>query len=98
MTKFIVQSASASMPASVKAPYRRVAVLEVNDGLEGPASMISARSRDVVKVVEIWERCHAGWDNGPRTAFARAEADAENLAAKLNAGADEARTQGRITA
>jgi hypothetical protein len=83
-TKFIVQSASASMPASVKAPYRRVAVLEVNDNLEGPASMISARSRDVVTVVETWERCHAGWDNGPRTAFARAEADAERLAAKLN--------------
>ena len=84
MTKFIVQSASASMPASVKAPYRRVAVLEVNDDLEGPASMISTHSRDVVKVVETWERCHAGWDNGPRTAFARAEVDAEKLAAKLN--------------
>ena len=59
MIKFIVQSASASMPSSVKSPYRRVAVLEVNDDLEGPASMISTHSRDVIKVVETWERCHA---------------------------------------
>ena len=84
MIKFIVQSASASMPASVIAPYRRVAVLEVSDGLEGPASMISARSRDVIRVVKTWERCHAGWNNGPNTAFARAEAEAEKLAARLN--------------
>ena len=84
MTKFIVQSASASMPSSVKAPYRRVAVLEVNDSLEGPASMISNHSRDVVRVVQTWERRHHGWSNGPRTAFARALADAEILALNLN--------------
>jgi hypothetical protein len=85
MTKYIVQSASASMPSSVKAPYRRVAVLEVNDDLEGPASMISTHSRDVVKIVETWERCHDGFDHGPNTAYQRALVDAETLAAKLNA-------------
>jgi hypothetical protein len=84
MTKYIVQSASASMPSSVKAPYRRVAILEVNDDLKGPASMISTHSRDVVRIVATWERLHQGWNNGPRTAFARALADAETLALNLN--------------
>jgi uncharacterized protein YbaA (DUF1428 family) len=80
MTHFIVQVRTAKMPTSVKAPYRRVAVLEVQDGIDN-VSMISSRARGVVRIVETWERCHA---RGKNTAFTRALAAAQELAAQLN--------------
>ena len=81
MTTYIVQTASASMPAKVKAPYKRVAILEVEDGVTG-VSMISERARGVVRIVQTWERLHA---RGVDTAYARAMADATATTAALNA-------------
>jgi hypothetical protein len=81
MSRFIVMSANAPMPASVKAPYRRVAVLEV-DLPEGVLpKMISDRAKGVVRIIETWERCHA---RGEHSAFRRAMVEAEALAAFYN--------------
>jgi hypothetical protein len=78
---YIVQTASAKMPTSVKAPYRRIAVLEVEPGVERVA-MISPRARGVVRVVDTWERLHA---RGVRSAYALALDEAKAVAAMLNA-------------
>jgi hypothetical protein len=60
ISRFIIQTAAAHMPSSCKwGPYRRVAVLEVRDGVEWVA-MISDRARGVVRVVATWERCNVG--------------------------------------
>jgi len=78
--RFIVMSASAQMPGSVKAPYRRCAVIET-DLPEGEfPKMISERARGVVRIVETWERCHA---RGQNCAFARAMREATALADDL---------------
>jgi len=81
---FIVQHAAAQMPQSCWGIYRRVAVLEVEDGVERVA-MISERARGVVRVVTTWERCNVGTSS--RCAFARALTEAEELANALNAAA-----------
>jgi len=79
--RYIVQDASAKMPASCWGRYRKVAVLAVHDGVTR-ASMISERSRDVIRIVEIWDKCNVGKTD--RCAFWRAYAEAVALAAKLN--------------
>jgi hypothetical protein len=81
---YIVQTASAKMPTSVKAPYRRVAVLEVEPGITRVA-LISERARGVVRIVQTWERCHAGRRFSPNTAYAKALREAEAQATTLNA-------------
>jgi len=80
---FIVQTASAKMPAKVKAQYRRVAVLEVVPGAQ--PKMISRRARGVVRIVQTWERQHVGLTD--RCAYQRALAEANALAARLNSAA-----------
>ena len=80
MTTYIVQTASAHMPRSVKAPYRRVAVIQVQPGVTG-VSMISKRARGVIQIVQTWERCHA---HGTNNAYLRAYLEACQLAIKLN--------------
>jgi len=80
-THFIVQSASARTGARF-GEYRRVAVLEVLVGVRS-ASMISERSRDVVRVVDTWERLNVG--KTPKCAYGRALEEAESLAGELNA-------------
>jgi len=84
-TTYIVQTAAACMPSSCWGRYGKVAVLEVDAGLERVA-MISARSRGCRRVVALWDRRHVG---GDRSAFAVARRDAEELAARLNAGEEE---------
>jgi hypothetical protein len=76
---FIVQTATAKMPSSCKGRYRRVAVIEVEPGIEQVA-MISPHARGAVRVVETWERLHA---EGVNTAYARALTEAKALAEKL---------------
>jgi hypothetical protein len=83
MPKYIVMHRTAHMPTSVKARYRRIGVVELAPGFEGEPSMLSPRAKGVVRIVETWERLHAG-TYGPKTAFARALVEAEALAAKLN--------------
>ena len=83
MSQFIIQSAAATMPISCKGgPYRRVAVLEVEDGVER-VKMISGRARGVVRVVRTWERRFVGLTD--KSAFFRAKAEAEALVAELTA-------------
>jgi hypothetical protein len=84
--RYIVQAAQANMPASVVAPYMRVAVLAVDDKLPQGfrPKMISPRAKGVVEVVEVWERCHRGFNDGPNTAYQRALKEATALAAELN--------------
>ena len=82
MSRFIVQSAAACMPASCKyGPYRRVAVLEVEDGVSH-VRMISARARGVKRVVRVWERLYVG--SSDRCAFAKAYRAAQQRADELN--------------
>lgn len=81
-TKFIVQTAKATMPSSCRfGEYRRVAVLEVLAHMDR-AAMISERARGVVQVAATWEKCSVGKTD--RCAYARALADAEEVAARLN--------------
>lgn len=88
-TEFVVLTASAKMPSSCWGNYGRVAVLEVERGTT--PKMISPRARGVVRVVETWERLHSGKraGRGGRCAFSRALLEAEELAARLNAGRAE---------
>ena len=82
MSHFIVQSAAAAMPSSCWGRYRRVAVLEVEDGVE-QVSMISSHARDCLRVVYVWERQHVG--STSRCAFECALRAANDMAARLNA-------------
>ncbi len=81
-THFIIQTASAQMPNSCWGTYKRVAVLEVASNVQR-ASMISRRARDVVRVIDTWEKLNVGTTE--RCAYARALADAEALKSKLEA-------------
>lgn len=85
-TEFVVQTASAAMPGSCWGQYARVGVLEVEKGTK-PA-MISKRAKGVVRIVETWEKLNvgkAGMAGGGRCAYSKALAEAEELAAQLNA-------------
>lgn len=80
-TEYIVMTAAAYMPSSCWGRYGRVAVLEVEAGTK--PRMISERARGVIRVVATWERQHVG--KTERCAFMRSKAEAEALAAKMNA-------------
>lgn len=61
MPNYVVKTAAACMPGSCWGVYRRVAVLEVEDGLSAEdIKMISPRARGVCRVVETWERRSVG--------------------------------------
>ena len=80
-THYIVQTASEPALGRRWGFHKRIAVLEVPAGVQR-ASMISARSRDVVRVVRVWD----GLDGRGtvRGQYAQALAEAEALAAALN--------------
>ena len=78
---YIVQTAAAKMPSSCKGEYRRVAVLEVKNGVK-KASFISVISKDVKRVIRVWERLNVGTSD--RCAYAVALKEAEALVEKLN--------------
>ena len=84
MSRFIVMTATAQMPASVRSPYQRVAVVEVDEAILGPdelPKMISPRARGVIRVVETWERCFVG--SSDRCAFRRALVEACAMVERL---------------
>jgi len=83
MTHYITQTATAHMPNSCWGRYGKVAVIEVEPGVKDVA-MISDRARGAIRVVEGWDRRNIGTTD--RCAFAIALAEAETLAASLNAG------------
>ena len=84
---YIVMNKTAHMPNSVKAHYRRVAVVEV-DSSELPTGRtephaISTHYKGCKRIVRTWERLHAG-TNGGNTAFDRAMREAKKLCKQLN--------------
>ncbi len=90
-THYIIQSASAKMPNSCWGQYGRVAVLEVEDGVDHVA-MISGRARGVVRVVETWEKLNVGkfqstgdnvWKGKGKCAFSCALKEAADLLESL---------------
>lgn len=87
MSRFIVMSRSAHMPANCWGEYRRVAVVETDLPAPFEPTMISPRASRVIRIVDTWERLNVGTTE--RCAYRKALAEAEALAAKLN---EEART------
>lgn len=81
---YVVMSASAKMPTSVKARYMRCAVVELQPGFEGYPKMISERARGVARIVQTWERQHVGSSGSEGTAFARAHKAAQYMCDQLN--------------
>ena len=84
MTHYIVQTAAACMPNSCWGTYRRVAVLEVEQGVESVA-MISERAKGVVSIVCTWERLNVGTTD--RCAYEIALAEAHEMITELEARA-----------
>ena len=82
MSQFIIQTAAAYMPSTCKGRYRRVAVLEVAEGLDR-VSMISRRARGVVRVVRTWEKRNVGLT--AKCAYQKALAEAQTLKSHLEA-------------
>ena len=80
-THYIIRTSKAKMPTSCWGTYRRVAVLEVEAGVE-TVSMISDRARDVISVVQTWEKLNVGITE--RCAYQQALAEANELCDTLN--------------
>ena len=81
--KFVVMQAAACMPNSCWGRYRKVAVVEIEDGFKGRPKMISRRAKGVARVVALWDKQSVG--KTARCAFQKALAAAEALCARLNA-------------
>jgi hypothetical protein len=78
---YIVQTAATTPSATCWGTYRRVAVLEVDPGVES-VKMISTHARGVNAIVKLWENCNVG--STERCAYRVALAEAADLAARLN--------------
>lgn len=83
MTHFIVMTASAQVPSSLRkfGRYSHVAVVEVETPESKPA-MISERAKGVVRIVWDSGACKVGKTS--KSAFALAVVHAEQMAARLN--------------
>ncbi len=82
-TTFSVMTAAACMPSTCMGTYGRIAVVE--HLLGQVPKQIHSRHKSVIRIVETWERLNRGTTD--RCAFAKAHAEAEALAEKLNKGA-----------
>lgn len=85
MHRHIVMTAAAQVPSSWKwrHTWRKVAVVRLQDDFAGTPKMISERAKGVDEIVYLRDRLHVGTTD--RCEFRRALAEAEALAAKLNA-------------
>ena len=83
---YIVKTSAARMPSTCKGRYRHVAVMEVDPG--SVPAMISVRARGVRRIIQTWDKVNVGQTD--RCAFKRALAEADRLAAQLNAMDDYA--------
>lgn len=86
----IVMTAPAKMPSSVKARYRRVAVVKLDPAwaAEHPGETpkrICERARGVKEIVKTWERLLVWQTEG--CAYQRALAEAYDLAHEINSAA-----------
>jgi hypothetical protein len=80
-TEYIVMTASAKMPSSCRGIYRKVAVVEVEAGVQ--PKMISEHAKGVVRIVALWDKRHAG---GPKSAYQLAIVAADQMAKDLTEG------------
>ena len=85
LPRYVVKTSSASMPQSCWGRYAHVAVLETRPGTTRPPLAITPRDRSVARVVAIWERVNVGTTD--RCAYRRALRAAQEMAARMNAGA-----------
>lgn len=81
MYHYIVQVATAKMPAKCWGRYNRVAVIEVHSDLTR-VKMISEHARGVIRIVATWEKCNVG--KTARCAYRVALSEAEAMCARLN--------------
>jgi len=82
MSRYVVMTATAKMPSSVRSPYRRVAVIET-DLPEGVLpGRIDIRDKHVLRIVETWERQFVGATE--KCAYQRALAAAEAMVEELS--------------
>jgi hypothetical protein len=84
---YVVMTSTAKMPASVRAPYRRVAVVQLTPDYAAAnrlPKMISERARGVVRVIDFGKFPAAG--STPRSGLVSALQRAEEMARGLNAG------------
>lgn len=82
MSHYVVKVSSAKMPSRCWGRYKRVAVMEMEDGAPFP-KMISDHTTGCIRVVRTWEKCFAG--KSDRCAAGRAFAAANELAEQMNA-------------
>jgi tRNA G37 N-methylase Trm5 len=76
---FIVMTAKAKMPSSCWGKYGKIAVVEVAEGKI--PKQIHPKHKAIKRIVEVWDRKNIG---GPKSAFAIAKKEAEELCKQLN--------------
>jgi len=84
-TEYTIMTASAKMPASCWGIYKRVALVEVEKGME--PKMISERAKGLVRIVRTWEKLNVGTTD--KCAYRRALTEAQAELAKLNTGENQ---------
>ena len=82
MGQYKVVTKSTSPSSTCWGIYRRVGLVELEEGFTGEPTMISDRARGVKRVVETWENRNVGKTD--KCAYRRAVAAAQELADKLN--------------
>lgn len=81
MSKYMVMTASAQMPFTCWGKYKRVAVVELQEGFSGVPTMISNRANGVKAVIKTWERLNVG--RTEKCAYQRALQKAHRLVKQL---------------
>ncbi len=82
---FIVMTACEKMPSGCWGRYKRVAVVEVEEGYDdynNRPKMISERARGVKRIVCQWRKQNVGFTE--KCAFMRAYQEAYNMVNELN--------------
>lgn len=91
MAMHIVMTASASMPASCKGRYGKIAVVQLTQEYTAHGKrpkMISERAKGVLRIV--WQSGPQNMGKTPKCGFERARAEAERYAIQMNNAASVA--------
>jgi len=97
---YIVMESSAHMPASCKAPYRRIAVVQLNQDYTAHdrlPKMISERARGILRIVRDYPIVPAAGKT-ERSGLVQTRKAARELADRLNNAGDQATVQDLIGA
>lgn len=81
MSNYIVMWSAAKMPGTCWGKYRRIAIVKVADPGIMP-KMISTHARNVLEIVQTWEKLNVGKTS--KSAFYRALVEADALCRELN--------------